>query len=133
MGGVEVGARHYPLFILLHAGFIAAMPLAIPWDAPANLPLVGVFLALQAARVWVIGSLGPYWTTRIITVPGAPLVRKGPFRYVRHPNYLIVTGEIAVLPLAFGAWEIAAIFSLLNLALLLHRVRVEERALKDRA
>ncbi len=132
-GGVERGARHYPLFIALHSSWIVAMAAFIPWTTPPHMGLIAVFLLLQAGRIWVMASLGQYWTTRIITVPGAPLVRKGPFRFVRHPNYLVVIGEIAVLPLAFGAWEIAAVFSLLNLSLLLHRIRVEDEALRDRA
>ena len=77
-------------------------------------------------------TLGPFWTTRIITVPNAPLVRDGPYRFFRHPNYLVVVGEIAVLPLAFGAVWIALIFSLLNAALLVLRTRVEENALTTR-
>ncbi|MGE0658964.1 MAG: isoprenylcysteine carboxylmethyltransferase family protein, partial [Reyranellaceae bacterium] len=88
--------------------------------------------ALQALRVWIVLSLGPYWTTRIVTVPGAPLVRRGPYRYLRHPNYVVVTGEIAVLPLIFGAWEIALVFSILNAALLWHRIRIENAALSTR-
>jgi methyltransferase len=80
----------------------------------------------------VVATLGPYWTTRIVTLPSAPLVRRGPFRFVRHPNYLVVIGEIAVLPLVFGAWDIAIVFSLLNLALLTWRIRIEEQALAPR-
>jgi methyltransferase len=107
-GAREVGAGHY-------------------------LPLIGVYLILQAARVWVIWSLGPYWTTRLITLPGAPLIRRGPYRFCRHPNYLVVVLEIAVLPLAFGAWEIALVFSVLNAGLLAHRIRIENAALAERA
>lgn len=99
---------------------------------PVNIVWLSFFLLLQGARVWVMLSLGRYWTTRIITVPGAPVVRRGPYRFCRHPNYVIVVGEIAVLPLAFGAWEIALIFSLLNGALLFHRIRVEDSALETR-
>src|SRR3546814_4790433 len=79
-----------------------------------------------------LASLGRFWTTRVITLPGAPLVRRGPYRWFRHPNYLVVTGEILVLPLAFGAWPIAVVFSLANAAILALRVRVEERALAPR-
>jgi methyltransferase len=94
--------------------------------------LLALFVLLQAGRVWVVATLGPYWTTRIITLPGAPLVTGGPFRFVRHPNYLVVTGEIAVLPLAFGAWRIALVFSVLNALLLAWRIRVESGALAAR-
>jgi methyltransferase len=131
-GAVEIGARHYPLFVLLHASWLIAIAILIPPFTPPNLWLIALFLMLQLGRVWVISSLGPYWSTRIIHVPGAQLVRKGPFRFVRHPNYLIVAGEVAVLPLAFKAYWIAAIFSLLSALLTLHRIRVEEGGLSDR-
>jgi methyltransferase len=94
--------------------------------------LFGVFVLLQLGRVWVIASLGPYWTTRIITLPDAPLVLTGPYRYIRHPNYLVVTAEIAVLPLAFGAVAIAAVFSALNLMVIARRVWIEDRVLAPR-
>ena len=87
---------------------------------------------LQLGRLWVILSLGEYWTTRIVTLPGAPLVRTGPFRHVRHPNYLLVIAEIAVLPLAFGAIEIATAFSAFNLVLIARRIRIEESVLAPR-
>jgi len=131
-GAVEVGAAHYPLFILLHAAWIISIAVIVPIDAPANLPLLAIFLLLQLGRIWVIASLGRYWTTRIISLPGAKLVRSGPFKLIRHPNYLIVAAEIAVLPLVFGAWQLAAIFSLLNASLILHRIRVEDEALSHR-
>jgi methyltransferase len=91
-----------------------------------------VFLILQGARLWVLVSLGRYWTTRVITVPGAPLVRRGPYRYFRHPNYLVVVAEIAVLPIAFGAWVVAVVFSALNAALLAWRISLEDQALAPR-
>ena len=128
-GGREVGAGHYPLIVALHTGWLAALFLAIPPGAGMLWPLVLVFVLLQAARVWVIASLGEYWTTRIVTLAETPLVRKGPYRWLRHPNYLIVAGEIAVLPLAFGAWRIALVFSLLNAVVLAWRIRLEDRAL----
>lgn len=131
-GAVEIGARHYPLFVLLHASWLVAMAVFIPPQTPPNWWLLGLFAVLQALRVWVVRTLGPYWTTRIITVPNAPLVRSGPYRFFRHPNYLVVVGEIAVLPLAFGAVWIALMFSLLNAALLVVRTRIEEQALTAR-
>ncbi|GMQ76636.1 MAG: isoprenylcysteine carboxylmethyltransferase family protein [Gammaproteobacteria bacterium] len=131
-GGVEVGAGHYPLIVLTHVAWLAAMLVLVPPQAPANWPLLGLFVLLQVARAWVLVSLGRLWTTRIITAPGAPLVRHGPYRYLRHPNYVIVAAEIAVLPLVFGAWEIATTFSVLNGILLAHRVRIENRALAGR-
>ena len=131
-GAREVGAAHYPLFIALHAGWLLALFLMVPADAPVNGWLLALFLLLQAGRVWVIATLGRFWTTRIITLDGAPLVRRGPFRWVRHPNYLVVAGELAVLPLVFGDVWIAAAATLLNIPLTLHRIRVEERALSGR-
>jgi methyltransferase len=128
-GAVEHGRGHYPLFILLHGAWLASLLIWIPKDQ-APLPwLVVVFFILQGLRVWILLSLGPRWTTRIIVLPDAPLVRRGPYRFLKHPNYLVVTGEIAVLPLAFGAWQIALAFSLLNAALLAWRIRTEELAL----
>ena len=87
---------------------------------------------MEAGRVWVVASLGRYWTTRILTIPDAPLVSRGPYRWFRHPNYLIVTLEIALLPLALGAWETAVVFSVLNAILLFHRIRIEDGALGPR-
>ena len=131
-GGVEHGARHYPLVVALHASWVAALAIFADANAPLVWPFLGLFAALQAGRIWVIASLGRYWTTRVIAVPGATLVRRGPYRFVRHPNYAVVAGEIAVLPLVFGAWEIAAIFSLLNAAMLWRRIAVEDAALAAR-
>lgn len=131
-GAVEHGRAHYPLFIALHGGWLVAILVAVPADAPiAWLPLA-LFAVLQLLRLWVVATLGPYWTTRIVSLPEMPLVRRGPYRVLRHPNYVIVAGEIALLPLAFGAWRIAVVFSLLNLALILWRIRIEDRALAPR-
>lgn len=131
-GAVEIGRRHYPLFILLHGSWLLALFALVPADAAIDWPLLAFFVVLQGLRIWVVATLGPYWTTRILTLPSAPLVRKGPFRLVRHPNYCVVIAEIAVLPLVFGAWDIAIVFSLLNLALLAWRIRIEEQALAPR-
>ena len=131
-GGIEHGAGGYPLLVLLHAAWLVALFVFVPPDAAVSWPLIAVYLLLQAARVWVIASLGRFWTTRVITLPDAPLVRRGPYRWLRHPNYLVVAGEIAVLPLAFGAWELALGFSLANAVLLAERIRIEERALGPR-
>lgn len=131
-GGHEVGAGHYPLLVLLHGGWLAALFTLTPADATVSWPLFALFAALQAGRIWVIATLGRWWTARVITVPGAPLVRHGPYRHIRHPNYLIVAAEIAVLPLAFGQAWLALVFTILNLALLRHRIRIEDAALGDR-
>jgi len=131
-GAYEVGAAHYPFLVAVHALWLLSLALFVPADTQPAWWLLGVFVVLQALRVWVLASLGRFWTTRIISLPGAPLVRRGPYRFLRHPNYLVVAGEIAVLPLAFGAWEIAVIFSLANAAVLAWRIRCEERALTGR-
>lgn len=132
-GGREIGARHYPLFVLLHASWLLAIALTVPAQTVPQGWLLGIFALLQLGRLWVIATLGPYWTTRIITLDDAPLVRRGPFRLLRHPNYWVVAAEIAILPLAFDAWPVAVIWSLLNAALLRHRIRVEDAALRPRA
>lgn len=132
IGAKEHAPGHYPLLVAVHISWLAVLW----WMAPGrdiHWPLFGLFCLLQLGRVWVIRTLGPRWTTRIIVLPGAPLVEHGPFRYVRHPNYLVVVGEIALLPLAFGLWQVALYFSLLNAAVLALRIRAEERALSNPA
>jgi len=131
-GGVEIGAGHYPLLVALHAGWLVAQAAVVPAGVPIVWGLIALFVALQAGRLWVIATLGRFWTTRIVTVPGAPLVRGGPYRWLRHPNYWIVCAEVAVLPLAFGLWGLAAVFTVLNALLLRHRIAIEEAALSGR-
>ena len=131
-GGHEVGAGHYPLIVATHLGWFAALWLAVPRTAAIAWPWFAVYMLLVAGRVWVMTTLGPYWTTRIIQMPAAPLVRHGPYRYCRHPNYAIVAGEVAVLPLVFGRWDLAVAFSLLNAAVLAWRMHVENAALAAR-
>jgi len=128
LGAKEYGRSHYPLIVAVHATWLAALW----WLAPGRpiywFPLI-LFLLLQLARLWVIRSLGARWTTRIIVLPGQPLVRRGPYRWLDHPNYLIVALEIALLPLAFGLVGTALLFSLLNAAVLAIRIRSENKAL----
>lgn len=131
-GGIEHGAGHYPLIVLLHAAWLVALWLGIPADAPVAWWALGGFVLAQVFRLWILLALGRWWTTRIITLPGAPLVLHGPYRVMRHPNYAVVVAEIALLPLAFGAWRIALVFSVLNALLLAWRIRVEARAIADR-
>jgi len=131
-GAIEYAAWQHFWFVFLHAAWIVAMAVFIPPYTVPNWYLLAMYALLQAARGWVIATLGPYWTTRIISLPGAPVVRSGPYRWVRHPNYLIVIAEIAVLPLAFGSLITAVTFSLANAGLLTLRIRAEEAALSDR-
>ncbi len=126
-GAHEVAPGHYPLIILVHTAWLAGL-WALGWALPVNLFWLAVFLALQAGRVWVIATLGHRWTTRIIVLPGAPLVRTGPYRFLTHPNYLVVVGEIAVLPLCLGLPWYAAVFSAANAAVLWIRVQAEDAA-----
>ncbi|MGE5562119.1 MAG: isoprenylcysteine carboxyl methyltransferase family protein [Bacillota bacterium] len=127
-GAREHGRRHYPLIVAVHVLWLAALW----WLAPSR-PVDGfwlaVFVLLELARLWVLTTLGRRWTTRIIVLPNAPLVTSGPYRFVNHPNYWVVIGEIAVLPLVFGLWAVALVFTLLNAAVLTIRIRQENRAL----
>ncbi|MBR1163758.1 isoprenylcysteine carboxyl methyltransferase family protein [Bradyrhizobium elkanii] len=127
-GAVEVGANHYPLIVLVHAGWLTALWI---WgrNLDVNLAALTGFLLLQGLRVWILAALGPRWTTRIVVLPGAPLVASGPYRYFPHPNYAVVVGEIALLPLALHLPRLALIFTLVNLAVLALRIQVENRAL----
>jgi len=127
-GGVEYGADHYPLMVALHAAWLFGL-WALAWDRPASLPWLALYLVLEGLRVWVLTSIGRRWTTRIIVVPGETLIRKGPYRLISHPNYAVVVGEIAVLPLVFGLAGYAVVFSVLNAAMLWLRIRTENAAL----
>ena len=127
-GAREYAPGHYPLIVAVHAGWLMTLWL-LAIGRPIHVPLLVLFLLLQAGRIWVLRTLGPRWTTRIIVLPGAPLVTGGPYRFASHPNYLVVTGEIAVLPLVFGLWKVALLFSALNAIVLAIRIRAENRAL----
>lgn len=131
-GAIEIGAQHYPLIVSMHAGWLITLWI---WgfDARVNLAALAVFILLQGLRVWILATLGERWTTRIIVLSGAPLVTSGPYRYVAHPNYMVVAGEIAALPLALHLPWIALIFSILNAAALAIRIRAESRALASAA
>ena len=129
-GAHEVGASHYPLIVAVHVLWLAALWWLVPGRAVDGFWLA-MYVLIELARIWVLASLGSRWTTRIIILPEAPLVRRGPYRWVNHPNYLVVIAEIAVLPLVFGLWQVALIFSLLNAAILTIRIREENRALSS--
>lgn len=129
-GAIEVGAGHYRLIVLVHAAWLLGL-WVLARDRPLSPGWGAAYLALQAARLWVLASLGERWTTRIVVLPRAPLVRTGPYRFMNHPNYLVVAAEIAVLPLAFGLVRYALLFSLLNAAVLMVRIRAESQALRE--
>jgi methyltransferase len=126
-GAYEVAPGHYPLIVMLHTFWLAGLWL-IGWSAAVNLGWLAVFIALQIPRLWVIAALGQRWTTRIIVLPGAPPVTSGPYRFVAHPNYLVVIAEIAVLPLCLGFPWYALVFSIGNLAVMGIRMRAENAA-----
>lgn len=126
-GGVEHSPGHYPLIVAVHTGWIVAM-LWFGHDNSVNLIWLAVYAILQGLRAYILGTLGRRWTTRIIVVPGESKVTKGPFAVLPHPNYLLVIAEILVAPLVLGLWEVAAIFSALNAAILVIRISAEERA-----
>ena len=135
-GGVEAGAAHYPWMVALHALFLAAAPLEVvflnrpfrPLLAAAMLCLLALAMTLRYAA---IAALGERWTTRILVVPGLAPVTRGPYRFLRHPNYVAVALEFLALPLVHGAWATAIVFSAANALLLRVRIRAEERALAE--
>ena len=127
-GALEFAPGHYPAIVLMHAAWLASL-----WVFGATHMIdptwLAVFLSLQVLRVWTLNTLGPRWTTRIIVLPGSALASSGPYRFVSHPNYLVVVGEIAALPLCLGLPWIALIFSGANAILLFIRIRAENEAL----
>jgi methyltransferase len=128
-GAIEHGAAHYPVMVLLHASWLAGL-WWLGWNATIVWPFMLLYIALQAFRVWILATLGSRWTTRILTVPNETLVAKGPYKYIRHPNYLLVLLEVPLLPLAFGLPWFALLYGLLNFAMLAWRIRIEDQALK---
>jgi len=138
LGGVEAGAGHYPVMVAVHAGFLAAAPLEVlvlgrPFVPALGLPMLALVAATVALRWWVIATLGERWCTRVIVPPHAPLVTAGPYRFLRHPNYLAVALEIPALALVHSAWQSAVVFGALNGLVLRTRMRVEDAALGRRA
>jgi methyltransferase len=132
-GAHEVGADFYPVVAATHLAWIAALFFLVPPDAIVLWPLIAYYVALQIVRYWVIGSLGGYWTHRIIAVPNAPLVGRGPYRYLRHPNYALTIVETFVLPLAFGALALAVIMTVLWWTVIQYKIRLEDGALASRS
>jgi methyltransferase len=128
-GAVEVAPKHYPLMVAVHALWLIAL-WVLGHDQPVNIDALIAYLALQGLRFWIMRTLGPRWTTRIIVLPGEPLVSAGPYRYLTHPNYVVVAGEIATLPLVVGLPWLAVLFTILNAVVLFIRIRAESRALE---
>lgn len=127
-GAREHAPGHYPLIVALHAAWLAVLWWLAP-GRPVSLALLALFGLVEIARIWVLRTLGSRWTTRIIVVPRETLVRRGPYRFLNHPNYAVVVAEIALLPLVFGLWRVALVFTILNAAVLTIRIREENRAL----
>ena len=137
-GAVEVGGGHYPAMVAQHALFLVACVVEVWWLGRPFVPLLAaamsvLLVAAMSLRFWVIATLGERWTTRILVRPGLPLVTGGPYRWLRHPNYLAVVIEIAALPLVHGAWLTAVVFSAANAVLLAVRIRTENAALESHA
>jgi methyltransferase len=132
-GAIEFGSSHYPYIVVMHLLFLICFMIEVMWlqKKPSDFwpILLGVFIVVQAGRVWALASLGRYWNTKIIVLPNAHPVKCGPYRYIKHPNYLIVAIELLVIPLMFNAFFTAIIFSLLNIVVLSIRIPAEERAL----
>jgi len=135
-GGVETGRRHYLVMVVLHTGLLVGVLVEVWWRRPdfepwLGWPMLALVVASQALRWWCITTLGPRWNTRVIVVPGLPLVDSGPYRWFSHPNYVAVVVEGFALPLVHSAWITAVAFTVCNAALLTVRIRVEEAALRS--
>jgi methyltransferase len=131
-GGVEHGADHYPLFLVLHSGWLISIALFAKPASAVNTALFCAFIASQAFRFWTLSSIGRWWTTRIISAPHFPRVKRGPYKFIKHANYALVVVEIALVPILLGAPAMAITFSALNAALLWWRIRMEEAVLQER-
>lgn len=134
-GGYEVGTNHYPYMVAIHIGFFISLIIEFMVFAQTVsrfwVLLFVLFISLQIMRAWVIASLGRFWNTKILVLPGAHVVKKGPFHFIRHPNYVVVTSEIIVIPLMFEAYFTAIVFTILNLIILSVRIPKEEAALRE--
>jgi methyltransferase len=127
-GGVEYGRNHLLLIVALHAAWMVGLWI-LGYDRPVDPIFFAMFVVLQVMRFWVLMALGRRWTIRIIVIPGERLVSRGPYRYLRHPNYAVVAGEIAIVPLALGLPIYALVFTILNIAVLAIRIPAENAAL----
>jgi methyltransferase len=137
-GGVETGRGHFPVMVVLHTGFLVGCVAEVwladrPFLPALGWPTLALVLACQSVRLWCVRALGPRWNTRVIVVPGMPLVRTGPYRFLAHPNYAVVVVEGVALPLVHTAWITALVFTVANAGLLTVRLRAERRALRTAA
>lgn len=131
-GAREEGREYFSVVATTHLCWVASLAFLIPGNAPVQMPLLFLFLALQPLRYWIIATLGRYWTHRVITLPNAPIVIKGPYRFVRHPNYVLTLAETFLLPAAFGQTALAVIFTTIWGAVLHHKITIEDRAISMR-
>ncbi|PLS16295.1 hypothetical protein CVD28_17625 [Bacillus sp. M6-12] len=134
-GAIEFGTSHYRWMVAMHIGYFLSLIMEVSYLDTDLSPIWGlwlaIFLAAQAGRVWALSSLGRYWNTKIIVLPGANVVIKGPYKFIKHPNYLIVATEIIVMALLFNAFITAVLFTCLNIMMMRVRIPEEERALKS--
>ena len=134
-GAYEVGASHYPYMVTMHFSFFLFLIVEVVTNNSDISPLFPLFfllfIAVQALRIWCIRSLGTFWNTKILILPDAQVVRKGPYTFMRHPNYAVVCLEILLLPIMFQAYFTAFCFTLLNVTMLSVRIPIEEKALRD--
>jgi methyltransferase len=134
-GAIEYGHRHYKFIVLLHTCFF--LSIIAEYYLRGRHTEIGflsylffvIFIFLQAGRIWVLASLGKYWNTKILRIPGAELVSKGPYKYFKHPNYIVVVLELAVIPMMFNLYYTAIVFTMLNAVMLTVRIKEENRAL----
>ncbi|NQW29158.1 MAG: hypothetical protein HQ472_01425 [Ignavibacteria bacterium] len=131
-GAVEYGKKHYPLIVALHTLFFLSLIIeySVQQNPTYSLPIVVLYFVLVACKAWIILSLGKYWNTKIFRIPNGPLIESGPYKFVAHPNYVVVVAEIVVIPLAFHLYYTAVIFSVLNAMILTVRIKEENLALK---
>ena len=132
-GAKEYFPKHYILFVILHSTWLLVLFFySLTYNLPIYIIPLIIYLIIQFLRFWTLKSLGSYWTTKIISLPGAPLVKSGPYKYIKHPNYIIAFLEILILPLVFGLWKISIIFSIIKLFLLIYRIKKEDSVLIKR-
>jgi methyltransferase len=131
-GAYEVGRDYYPVVAVTHLAWVASILLLVRSDSPILWPLAALYIGLQAVRVWTIASLGPFWTHGIINLDGAPTIRRGPYRWMRHPNYAVTIAETFLLPLVFEAWAVALIMTAVWVAVLRYKIILEDKALATR-